>query len=76
VDHADVVSPLALGLAFAVDAAVVAGYVAVVMALGRGRLNWEVFVGVPVLTGSFFVSLTAPMLIARRIGYRLLCGRG
>ncbi len=68
--------PLALGLAFAVDAAIVLGYVALVVALGRGRMHWEVFVQVPVLAGGFFVSLTAPMLIARRLGYRLLWGRG
>jgi hypothetical protein len=68
--------PLALGLAFAADVGVVVGYVALVVALGRGRLNWEVFVQVPVLAGSFFVTLTAPMLIARRLGYRLLWGRG
>ena len=36
--------PLALGLAFAADAAVVVGYVALVVALGGGRLHWEVFV--------------------------------
>jgi hypothetical protein len=66
--------PLALGLAFAVDAAVVAGYVAVVVALGR--MNPGVFVQVPVLGGSFFLALTAPLLIARRLGYRLLWGRG
>jgi hypothetical protein len=71
---------LANGLAFAADVGVVVGYVAVVVALGRGRLDREVlvevFVQVPVLAGGFFVALTVPLLIARRIGYRLLWGRG
>lgn len=70
--------PLALGLAFAADTAVVVGYVALVVAFGRapGPLNWEVFVGVPAVAGGYFVALTVPMLIARRLGYRLLWGRG
>jgi hypothetical protein len=72
--------PLALGLVFAVDVTVVVGYVALRVALWGGRLDWDVFVQVlvqvPVLAGSFFVALTAPLLIARRLGYRLLWGRG
>jgi hypothetical protein len=68
--------PLALRLAFAAHVGVVAGYVALIVALGRGRMHWEVYVQIPVLAGGVFVTLTAPMLIARRLGYRLLWGRG
>ena len=68
--------PLALGLAFAGDAAVVVVYVAVLLILGGGRLHWEMLVVMFVLAGGFFVTLITPMLIARRFGYRLLCGRG
>jgi len=67
---------LALALAFAADVGVVAVYVTLAIILGSGRLEWEVFVVVPVLVAGFFVTLTAPLLIARRIGYRLLWGRG
>ena len=66
----------AIGLAFAADAAIVVGYVALGVTLGRGRLDWEAFIAMPALTGGFFVALTAPLLIARRLGYRLLWGRG
>jgi hypothetical protein len=68
--------PLALGLAFAADVGVVAVYLALRVILGGGWLEWEVFVVVPVLVAGFFVTLTAPLLIARRLGYRLLWGRG
>jgi len=67
---------LALALAFAADVGVVAVYLALRVILGGRRLEWEVFVVVPVLVAGFFVALTAPLLIARRIGYRLLWGRG
>ena len=68
--------PLALGLALAPDAAIVVVYVALAVTLGGGRFEWELFIAMPALAGGFFVTLTAPMLIARRIGYRLLWGRG
>ena len=68
--------PLALGLAFAPDAAIVVVYVTLAVTLGGGRIEWELFIVMPILAGGYFVTLTAPMLIARRIGYRLLWGRG
>ena len=68
--------PLALGLAFAPDAAIVVVYVALAVTLGGGRFEWELLIIMPVFAGGYFVTLTAPMLIARRIGYRLLWGRG
>jgi len=58
------------------DVAVVTVYIALGIILGGGRLDWELFVAVPVLVAGFFMSLTAPLLIARRIGYRLLWRRG
>lgn len=68
--------PLTLGLAFAADVGVVAVYLSLRVILGGGWVEWEVFVVVPVLVAGFFVTLTAPLLIARRLGYRLLWGRG
>mgnify|MGYP001076587510 CR=1 FL=1 len=68
--------PLALGLALAPDAAIVVVYVALAVTLGGGRFEWELFIVMPVFAGGYFVTLTAPMLIARRLGYRLLWGRG
>lgn len=68
--------PLALGLAFALDAALVAGYVALGVFLGHGQFDRELLTVFSVLVGSYFVTLTAPLLIARRLGYRLLWGRG
>jgi hypothetical protein len=67
---------LALGLAFTPDAAVVVGCATLILILGGGRLEWELFVFTAVLAGGFFVTLTVPLLIARRLGYRLLWGRG
>ena len=64
----------ALGLALAADAAVVLGFVALI--LQSGRSDWEVAIAMPALAGGFFVTQTASLLIARRIGYRLLWGRG
>ena len=67
---------LALGLAFAADVAVVVVYVAMAVILGGQRLEWEIFIVMPVFAGGYFLTLTAPLLIARRLGYRLLWGRG
>ncbi len=65
--------PLALGLTFAAEVAV---YVALAIILGGGRLDWQLIKAALVFAGGYFVTLTAPMLIARRLGYRLLWGRG
>jgi hypothetical protein len=65
--------PLALGLIFAADVAV---YVALAIILGGGSLDWQLIKATLVFAGGYFVTLTAPMLIARRLGYRLLWGRG
>jgi hypothetical protein len=67
---------MALALALAADAAVIVVYVALMVIIGGARLNWEVFVVMPILAAVYFASLTGPMLIARRLGYRLLCGFG
>jgi hypothetical protein len=67
---------MALALALAGDAAVIVVYVALMVIIGGARLGWEVFVGMPILAAVYFASLTGPMLIARRLGYRLLCGFG
>lgn len=68
--------PLAHALAFAADVAVVVGYVALFVALGGERLEWEIVIFMAGVAGGFFATLTVPMLIARRLGYRLLWGRG
>jgi len=66
---------MALGLVLSVDIAIVIGYVALMVILADVPVNWETFVVIPTIIGSFFVSLTAPMLIARKFGYRLQWGR-
>jgi len=68
--------PMALGLAFAVDAAILVVCMAVVRVIRGAPLDTETFAVALLLAGGFFVSLTAPMLIARRQGYRLVRGRG
>jgi hypothetical protein len=68
--------PIALGLACAVDAAILVACMAVVRAIRDAPMDSDTFAFALLLAGGFFVSLTAPMLIARRLGYRLACGRG
>jgi len=67
---------LAIGLAFAPGAAIVVGYVALGIMRGDVRLDGDVFIAILALTGGFSGALIVPMLIARRLGYRLLWGRG
>jgi hypothetical protein len=66
--------PMALGAAFAADAVVALGYVVLIAILQGGRFDRDSLITMPVLIGGFFVTLTVPMLIARGLGYRLLCG--
>lgn len=66
--------PVALGLVFFVDLAIVAAYVAVMVIIAGAPLDWEGCVAVSALAVGFFVNRTLPMLIARKLGYRLLWG--
>ena len=66
--------PMALGAAFAANAAIALGYVVLIAILRGGRFDRDWLITMPVLIGGLFVTLTVPMLIARGLGYRLLCG--
>jgi hypothetical protein len=66
---------LALALAFVATATVPAGFLALMMMIEGRRAPWQAFVLGLGLAGVYFVYLTAPLLIARRRGCRLLCRR-
>jgi len=65
----------ALALAFTATATVPAAFVGLGMLIGVQAVSWREYVVGLGLAGVYFVCLTAPLLIARRKGCRLLCRR-
>lgn len=65
--------PRALGLALVAIAAVPAGFVFLGVNLFGQRVPWQIVFPLSALAGFYFVYLTAPLLLARRRGCRLLC---
>ncbi|MBC8868870.1 MAG: hypothetical protein H8E44_05605 [Planctomycetes bacterium] len=65
---------MALALVFSVDVAIVVACVTLMVILTDTPANWETYVAIPTITGGFFVNFTTPMLIARKLGYRLQWG--
>jgi hypothetical protein len=63
---------IALGLVLSVNVAIIVGCVGLMVVFANVPMDWMMFVAMPTFTAGFFVSLTAPILIARKLGYRLL----
>lgn len=68
--------PMALALVLAGYSAFAVGFVAVAVNFGDApAFSWEALVAMATVTGGFFVCLTTPLLVARKLGYWLLWGR-
>ena len=65
---------LALPVTLALDVMILIVFMAIITAI-EGPPPWQAYVGAAYVLGGFFVSLTAVMLVARRLGYRLVWGR-
>ena len=66
---------LAMSVVLSVDIAVVLCYMVILAVFFDAPvLSWETYVGTPIISVGFFVASISPMLIARKLGYRLLWG--
>lgn len=66
---------LAMSVVLSLDIAVVLCYMAILALFFDAPVTtWETYVGTPIITVGYFVISTSPMLIARKLGYRLLWG--
>lgn len=66
---------LALPVTLALDVMILVVFMATGTAIARRPPPWQAYVGMACMVGGFFVSLTGVMLVARRLGYRLVWGR-
>jgi hypothetical protein len=57
------------------EVAIIVGSMTLIMILTNEPVDWETFVAILAVAVGFFVILAVPMLIARKLGYRLLWGR-
>lgn len=66
---------MALGVVLLAEVAIIEGSATLMMILTDEPVGWETFVATIGIAVGFSVILTTPMLIARKLGYRLLWGR-
>lgn len=66
---------MSVGFVLAVNTAIVMGCAALMAVLSDAGVNWESLIAMPAIHGGVFVGLAAPMMIARKLGYRLQWGR-
>jgi len=66
---------MSVGLVLAVNTAIAIGCAALMVILAGAPADWETLIAMPAIHGGVFAGLAVPMLIARKLGYRLQWGR-